>query len=380
MKKVHIGILSPPMDQANVEPFFNLVDIIRKISNKSYVIAIYGKNTRIGFAEYEDIFNVIHEPGKNFISIVFKYMMTQFRISGHILKLSKNVNFWIFYMGDSLIMPMITAKILRKKVVLALGGSLEKETELRKNSAYKNLAKVSIFLKKMNLILSNRVILYSEKLIKEWHLEKYKNKICIAHKHFLDFNKFKITKDFDERDNLIAYIGRLSEEKGTLNFVKAIPELLKENSGIKILIGGDGQLEDEIKRYLDDENADCKVKVVGWIPHDELPEYLNELKLLVLPSFTEGLPNILLEAMACGTPVLAAPVGSIPDVIDDGINGIIMENNSPECIAENINRALYHSNLENISKNARNLVKKQFSFEKAVDRFKKITKIILKDC
>ena len=84
------------------------------------------------------------------------------------------------------------------------------------------------------------------------------------------------------------------------------------------------------------ENLNNKVELTGWIPHDELPDYSNMLKLIVLPSYTEGLPNIMLEVMACGTPVLATPVGAIPDVINDGENRFLMENNSQECIAENV--------------------------------------------
>ena len=72
------------------------------------------------------------------------------------------------------------------------------------------------------------------------------------------------------------------------------------------------------------------VTLVGWISHDELPSYLNMLKLLVVPSYTEGLPNIVIEAMSCGTPVLATPVGGVPDLIEDGITGFILEDNFPE--------------------------------------------------
>ncbi len=99
---------------------------------------------------------------------------------------------------------------------------------------------------------------------------------------------------------------------------------------------------------------------------------MNELKLIILPSYTEGLPNIMLEAMACGTPVLATPVGSIPDVIKDGETGFIMKNNSPECIAENVIRALNYPNLEQISLNARILVEKEYTYEKAVEKYKKV--------
>jgi glycosyltransferase involved in cell wall biosynthesis len=112
--------------------------------------------------------------------------------------------------------------------------------------------------------------------------------------------------------------------------------------------------------------------MLRWIPHDELPRYLNELKLLILPSYTEGLPTGVLEAMACGTLVLATPVGAIPDVIKDGETGFIMENNSPECIAENVEKVLNCPNLDEIVKSARELVVKEFTYETAVDRYRKM--------
>lgn len=107
------------------------------------------------------------------------------------------------------------------------------------------------------------------------------------------------------------------------------------------------------------ENLNKKVELTGWIPHDKLPDYLNMLKLVVLPSYTEGLPNIMLEAMACGTAVLATSVGGIPDVIKDGDTGFIMENNSPECVAENVIMVLNDSNLDRIVKNAKELIEKE---------------------
>ena len=279
------------------------------------------------------------------------------------------MDLWIFFIGgDSLLLPMLTAKLLREKVVLAFAGS----SVVSLKSANDNFFKQVGFLSKITCMHSNRIILYSENLIKEWNLEKYKNKICIAHEHFLDFDEFKIKKKFHERVNFVGYIGRLSEEKGVLNFVKAIPEILEKEEKTKFLIGGDGKLRDEIEKYVRKENLNNKVELTGWIPHDELPDYLNELKLVVLPSYTEGLPNIMLEAMACGTPVLATPVGAIPDVIKDGETGFILENNSPECIAKNVIRALEHPNPEEIIKNARALVEKEFTYEAAAERYRKI--------
>ena len=75
--------------------------------------------------------------------------------------------------------------------------------------------------------------------------------------------------------------------------------------------------------------------------------------------------------MACGTPVLATPVGGVPDLIKDDEMGFIMEGNSPECITKNVIRVLNYPNRNEIVKNARELVEKEFTYEAAVERYKK---------
>ena len=104
---------------------------------------------------------------------------------------------------------------------------------------------------------------------------------------------------------------------------------MKENKNLTIYIIGDGPLNDQIHEKLVRSDISGNVILTGWVRHDELPRYLNEFRLLVLPSDTEGLSNIMLEAMACGTPVLSTPVGAIPDFITDGKTGFLMENNAP---------------------------------------------------
>ncbi|GAI41140.1 unnamed protein product, partial [marine sediment metagenome] len=203
-------------------------------------------------------------------------------------------------------------------------------------------------------------------------LKKYEAKISIAHEHFLNFDKFKLQRPLSERDNLVGYIGRLSEEKGTLNFVEALLGIVSSRDAVNFLIGGDGPLRGRVEEYLDKANLNSKVNFIGWIPHDKLPERLNDLKLLVLPSYTEGLPNIILEAMASGTPVLATAVGAVSNIIKDDETGFIMEDNSPDCIARNVIRALSHPNLEQIAGNARVFVEKEYTFEAAVKGYENV--------
>ena len=94
--------------------------------------------------------------------------------------------------------------------------------------------------------------------------------------------------------------------------------------------------------------------------------------MLVLPSHTEGLPNILLEAMACGTPVLATHVGAIPDLVEDESTGFVIKNNSPEEIAEGVMMALAYSNIGGIITNARRRVEDEYTYRAAVEEYREI--------
>ena len=179
----------------------------------------------------------------------------------------------------------------------------------------------------------------------------------------MDIDSFKIERNLETRRNLVGYVGRLGFEKGIINLAKSIPLILEVRDDLEFLIAGWGPLSNDIKSELRKTGAHSNAEIVGWIPHDELPGYLNELKLLVLPSYSEGLPGIVQEGMACGTPVLATPVGGVPDLIKDGETGFIMEDNSPESIARNVVRALGHPNLEQIVQNARKLIEQEYTYE-----------------
>jgi glycosyltransferase involved in cell wall biosynthesis len=234
------------------------------------------------------------------------------------------------------------------------------------------LSKLATSLSELCYGLCDNIILYSTALISEWRLEKYCKKIHIAHEHFLDFETFTSTITYPNRPPLIGYIGRLSGEKGAQNFVQAIPSILEAQRDLCVLIGGDGPLKNSISTSLKAIGLTPKVGLPGWISHDDLPRYLNKLRLLVVPSYTEGLPKIILEAMACGTPVLATPAGAIPDIIMDGKTGFIMDNNTPECIAENVIRALNSPDLERIAEAGKRYVEENFTFEKAVENWRSI--------
>ena len=106
-------------------------------------------------------------------------------------------------------------------------------------------------------------------------------------------------------------------EKGVLNLIQAIP-LVLDKLPIDLVICGDGSLRQEIADFVSSTKQPQRIHIEGWVNHEKLPKYLNEFKLLVLLSYTETMGYVVLEAMACGTPVLMTRVGAIADLATDG--------------------------------------------------------------
>lgn len=372
-KKLRICVITFHFNKAFVVPLSNLEEVLCNFSDSLYVITGGEKKLTTTTKQNEiQKFGLIYIDGKNTVLQIIRYIIMQIKISLILVNLSKKVDTCIFFMEAGTLLPIITAKLLRKRVILALPSSILKKERHRKDY----IIDLLIFFKTTNYILCDYIILHSMNLINEWDLGRYKNKILIAHEYFLDFDKFRFKKSINEREMIIGYIGRLSEEKGIFNFVKSIPKIIENNnnnkSGAKFLIIGDGPLKNNIIEYINENKLNDSVRYEGWISHDKLPDYINKLKLLVIPSYTESGPIIALEAMACGTPIIATRVGHILNMIKDGETGFVMDNNSPECIAQNVKRAFMHSNLDEVGMNSRKFVEKEFNYEVAVSAYKKI--------
>jgi glycosyltransferase involved in cell wall biosynthesis len=178
---------------------------------------------------------------------------------------------------------------------------------------------------------------------------------------YVDTTRFRVTRPVEARENLIGCLGRLSRAKGALNLVKAMPKILRARSDVRLLVAGEGPEQATIAHAIQELGLQDHIDLVGLIPHSELPDLLNGLKLLVLPSYTEGIPAIMLEGMACGTPVVATPVGGIPDYVRDAETGFLISDQTPEGIAESVLKALTHPGLADVARKARGLVEERRS-------------------
>jgi len=217
----------------------------------------------------------------------------------------------------------------------------------------------------------DRVILESPSVKKFYNLEKFNGKILYAHLFIPSI--FTLTNPLSKRDIDVAFMGVLAKEKGIIEFLKSCSMLKNKNVVIRVVIWGDGVLKDQVEQYINENNLSTLVKLKNFVDTDNVPKTLNKIKLLVIPSYSEGLPNILLEAMACGTPVLATTVGGILDVIKEGETGFLLKSNNPKHIAEKIIELLNQPQLlEKVSEKAYYYVKENFSYEKTLESWRKI--------
>jgi glycosyltransferase involved in cell wall biosynthesis len=368
--KFNLGVITFPIDGEGVTPLADLLDLLCPLSGATNLIT--GGQGYLAFKNDKriDIHEIIHEVHRNQFMRVLAYITTQIKICQKMLTL-KDTNLWVFFIGgDTLLLPMLTAWLLRRKKLLIFPGSSQEIL----GTYHDNLQVPAKILSRINCGIADKIILYSPNLIKEWEMGKYEDKITIAPQNFIDFDKFKYKKNFDERDNLVGYIGRLSKEKGFMNFLLSIKETIKEKKDLKFIIVGDGESREEMNQFIKKNGLSNVIQFEGWVENNKLPDYLNDLKLIVIPSYTEGLPNVMLESMACGTPVLANSVGSIPDVITDELNGFLMERNIPEVISMNILRSLDHHDLAKVSENALRLVEEEYNYENVFKKYKQILK------
>ncbi len=308
-----------------------------------------------------------------------KFVILQLKMAYRLVQIASKIDVVFLGAGAStLFLPALAAKLMRKKIVSLRPGtdSLQKTSEVTYQKTLFGMGKhvflpIIGILERLNYSLSDKIVVFrSDVTVKI--LEKYREKLLLGgSRFFVDITSFKMEQDPSKRGNIVGYIGRFEEIKGVMNFIKAIPMVLEKTS-INFILGGDGSLRSEIEKQIKDANLGARVTLTEWIPHDRLPQYLNRMKLLVIPSHTEVGPNLLFEAMACATPVLSWPIGVIPDVIREGETGFIMENNSPECIAQNIIRALSFPRLDQIARAARQLIEREYTYEAAVDRYRRI--------
>ncbi|MCM8822037.1 MAG: glycosyltransferase [Candidatus Omnitrophica bacterium] len=146
--------------------------------------------------------------------------------------------------------------------------------------------------------------------------------------------KLKLAKTFHHTEIIVGSIGNLRKAKGYNVLIDAAEIICKKRKGIRFEILGKGPLESRLKEKIQKLNLVESVKLYGFV--EDVYNYMVNFDIVVIPSIWEGFPVVALEAMACGKPVIATDAGDLPEIVENGKTGIIVEHGKPEALANAI--------------------------------------------
>ena len=170
----------------------------------------------------------------------------------------------------------------------------------------------------------------------------------------------------------VLFLGRLGEVKRPDVLLRAARIVLRDHPDVLFRFGGDG----EVRAYTalaKELGIEASCEFLGWVSGKERERLFQESSIFCLPSEAEGMPMSILEAMAHGLATIATPVGGIPEIIDDGTNGLIMQVGGYEHLAELIGRLLDNPDLaERIARQGRQTVVEHFNQDACIEKLERL--------
>lgn len=124
--------------------------------------------------------------------------------------------------------------------------------------------------------------------------------------------------------NRLVCVGRLCEQKGQLLLVEAAAILKRENTPFELILAGDGPMRKEVESIIAQNDLSDRVKITGWITNRQVREHLLNCRAMILPSFAEGLPVVIMEALALKRPVISTYVAGIPELVEPANTGYLV--------------------------------------------------------
>lgn len=165
---------------------------------------------------------------------------------------------------------------------------------------------------------------------------------CLFRPNGIPTEIFSWSKEIEKIRNRqqVLFVGALLPVKNVIKLVEAFTVVLKEMPHVQLLMAGEGSLEFELQQNILGQRLGNSIKLIGKKTHNELASLMQSSHVLTLPSVSEGWPNVVMEAMACGTPVVASDRCGMPEQIINDSYGYLCKPNSVEDIAEKLIFAL----------------------------------------
>ena len=348
-----------------------LLDVLTEITDITLVTANLPENSPM-WGKYE-VVEIDHKREvDSIVPAAFYFVLNQIRMCNEIQKRDENV-VW-FFGATAYLLPILFARSIGKTVILQPRGDIPLTLQIHWKKHVSDflahfLAGIVEAFENTGYKLADAIVTYTPSMATELGLDRYEVKLHTNGARYVDLDSFTPHGAYKERENVVGFLGRLDEEKRIhelANVAKQLPD------DITFVFAGDGPLYDWLADELSAEIESGSVEMLGWVDREDVPDVLNRFRLLVLPSETEGLPTVILEAFGCGTPVYATPVSGVPDVVVENKTGFLIDDVDSEVMANEITAILERDDLAEMSTNVRQTAEDEYGFDAAVKRYEQI--------
>jgi glycosyltransferase involved in cell wall biosynthesis len=170
----------------------------------------------------------------------------------------------------------------------------------------------------------------------------------------------------------VLFLGRLGARKGSFELLRAFASVAPRFPRARLVLAGDGEV-DATRQLADELGLGARIRCPGWLSTEQVRDALQGCTIFALPSHAEGLPMALLEAMAAAKPPLVTPVGGIPGLVRDGVNGLLVPPGDEAAIAAALERLLGDAGLrERLGAAARESIRRDYSIDASIARLEEL--------
>lgn len=192
-----------------------------------------------------------------------------------------------------------------------------------------------------------------------------------------NYSRLQPVIDRELCNNQILFLGAINPMKGCLDMVDVVCELKKTCPDITMVIAGEGEIE-AVKAKAKEKGVSEHLKFPGWVRGEEKEELLRNSDIFFLPSYTEGMPMSILDAMGYGLPIISTNVGGIPKLVKDGMNGRLYTPGDTHAMAAGIRELLENPEQRmTYGKCSRAVVEESYSLERHLEKIESVYKTVL---
>jgi len=256
----------------------------------------------------------------------YKYFVTLFCYDVNILHIhiASRASFW----RKSLF--IMIGRLFNKRIIFHLhGGEFKLFIENELHGLRKWFA--------LKIINMADVIITLSESWEQWVLKTVnKPKVICIHNSIYPI---PINKSMKRKSAQLLFLGKICAAKGALDLIQALTSTKLKNINLRLVMGGDGDI-DNAKQLVKKYQLEDKVEFIGWISGEQKDQLLQESSILILPSYNEGMPMSILEALSAGLPIISTTVGGIPQQVTNGVEGYLITPGDISLLSERIYQLL----------------------------------------